>query len=130
MLGSGYKPFPVSNGMTGGPTITANLENTMPAYMDRLLIFGRGFSPNPADNQVIFRTPLEGSTAPTPGCYTVIEAMPDRLEIFFDLTRLDALQGFIGPLLASVIVGGQRSNEAQVAEVIPSGPMDWSHIEV
>merc|ERR1719428_1169149 len=102
----------------------------MPAYMDRLLINGRGFSPIPADNTVYFRSPLEGTTAPTPGCYSVIEASPNSLEVLFDLSRLDALHGYIGPLLATVVVGGQYSNEAQVADVVPSGPMEWSHIDI
>jgi len=60
----------------------------------------------------------------------VTEASPNKLEILFDLTRLDALHGYIGPLLATVVVGNQTSNEAQVADVVPSGPMEWSHIDI
>merc|ERR1719161_2062343 len=121
--------------MTGGPMITQNFDTKMPAYMDRLLIHGSGFSPIPSNNEVYFRSPLEGTTAPTPGCYSVIEATPNRLEILFDLTRLDALHGYIGPLLASVVVNGTASNEAQVAEVVPSGgpangKMVWTHIDI
>merc|ERR1719217_1971923 len=80
------KAFPTPNIM-GPPAITQNLDTKMPAYMDRLLIHGRGFSPIPSQNEVYFRSPLEGTTAPTPGCYSVIEASPNKLEILFDLTR-------------------------------------------
>jgi N-acetylneuraminic acid mutarotase len=131
------KPFPAATKVDttptmsfSGPAVTQNLDTKMPAYVDRLLIFGRGFSPDPEKNKVLFRSPYEGTTAPTPGCYSVIEASPDRLEVLFDLTRLDALHGYIGPLLASVVVGGKKSNEAQVADVVPSGPMEWSHIDI
>merc|ERR1719191_2661915 len=66
----------------------------MPAYMDRLLINGHGFSPIPEQNTVYFRSPLEGTTAPSPGCYSVIEASGTTLEVLFDLARLDALHGY------------------------------------
>jgi N-acetylneuraminic acid mutarotase len=98
--------------------------------MDRLLIQGSGFSPIPTENKVVFRSPLQGTTAPTVGCFKVAEATPERLMIMFDLERLDALHGYIGPILAQVTVGGTTSNEAQVADVVASGPMEWSHIDI
>merc|ERR1719191_2438866 len=105
-MGAPSKAFPAPM-MATGPRVTQNLDTKMPAYMDRLLINGRGFSPIPSENTVFFRSPLEGTTAPTPGCYSVIEASPSQLEILFDLTRLDALHGYIGPLLATVVVNNQ-----------------------
>merc|ERR1719326_339863 len=131
MTMSGNRMISNGNGkMAAGPRVAPNLSTKMPAYMDRLIIKGSGFSPSPTENEVFFRSPLEGTTAPTPGCYWVAEATPERLMIQFDLARLDALHGFIGPLLATVTIGNSKSNEAQVAEVVPSGPMVWSHIDI
>eukprot|EP00746_Dinoflagellata_sp_MGD_P158839 gnl/MRDRNA2_/MRDRNA2_86568_c0_seq2.p1 gnl/MRDRNA2_/MRDRNA2_86568_c0~~gnl/MRDRNA2_/MRDRNA2_86568_c0_seq2.p1 ORF type:complete len:876 (+),score=161.37 gnl/MRDRNA2_/MRDRNA2_86568_c0_seq2:108-2735(+) len=135
LVGAPSKAFPTPTMMALGPKVTQDLNTKMPAYLDRLLINGSGFSPIPSENTVYFRAAFEGTTAPTPGCYSVIEATPNRLEILFDLTRLDALHGYIGPLFATVVVNGTTSNEAQVAEVVPSGgpangKMVWTHIDI